>query len=317
MPCVSASVARSRSVGWLTAPSPRRRRQNASFIPDSAGPGRTSATAATVSSSVRASSIRNRCRIAGDSSWKQFSVSPAAIAAEAIASSSAIAPRSMALGSGPPAEEGYVAAEVGATGGSEQAASRGSREPGTGEASRTPSERSAGCAQRAAAWSAPPCRPPAPPAAPRPPRRPHRAIARFRQRTARQRHALSDRSDGAVAEEVHFDEPDRLDRAHLELRHDDAFGGALERQVVRERAVGDHEAAAVDGEVSRRARETGSEAQRLGDARLGELRAEVVRADAGARARSCTGTTCAFERPRVARCARGTGGGDTGGRDRE
>src|ERR1051325_7421087 len=140
MPCVSASVARSRSVGWLTAPSPRRRRQNASFIPDSAGPGRTSATAATVSSSVRASSIRNRCRIAGDSSWKQFSVSPAAIAAEAIASSSAIAPRSMALGSGPPAEEGYVAAEVGATGGSEQAASRGSRETGTGGASRKPSE---------------------------------------------------------------------------------------------------------------------------------------------------------------------------------
>ena len=47
-------------------------------MPDSAGPGRTSATAAIVSSSVRASSMRSRWRIAGDSSWKQLSVSPAA-----------------------------------------------------------------------------------------------------------------------------------------------------------------------------------------------------------------------------------------------
>ena len=45
-------------------------------MPDSAGPGRTSATAAIVSSSVRASSMRNRLRIAGDSSWNAFNVSP-------------------------------------------------------------------------------------------------------------------------------------------------------------------------------------------------------------------------------------------------
>ena len=60
-------------------------------MPDSAGPGRTNATAATVSSSVRACSMRNRWRMAGDSSWKQLSVSPAAMAAAAIGSSSGTA----------------------------------------------------------------------------------------------------------------------------------------------------------------------------------------------------------------------------------
>ena len=62
----------------------------------------------------------------------------------------------------------------------------------------------------------------------------------------RERETFADGGECAVAEQVHLHKPDRLDRAHLELRDHDAFGRAFKRQVVCERTVPDHQAATVD-----------------------------------------------------------------------
>ena len=93
---------------------------------------------------------------------------------------------------------------------------------------------------------------------------------------ARETDALADGAERPVAEQVHLDETNRLDGAHLELGDHDFLGGALERHVMRERAVADNDAAAVDRQVARRPLEPFGEAESLGERRLAPVQAPRV-----------------------------------------
>src|SRR5208337_79259 len=94
-PSVSPKIAFSDSCGYTTGTCPRNRFRKSSFEPYSAAPGRISASAAAISSSVRAFIVRNNPRIPGDSIWKTPMVRPSAMTAQVAGSFSGIAAKSM------------------------------------------------------------------------------------------------------------------------------------------------------------------------------------------------------------------------------
>ncbi len=61
---------------------------------------------------------------------------------------------------------------------------------------------------------------------------------------------VGDRRQAAVPQEVDLDEPDVLDRMHVELGHDDSLGRPLPREISVQRLGPDHDSAWMDSEVA-------------------------------------------------------------------
>ena len=94
-PSVSPRIFWSSGCANVISSSFRSRFTNNSFDPYSAAPGRISANACAISSSVRAFIVRKRPRMAGDSIWKTPMVRPAAITSHVAGSFSGIASKSI------------------------------------------------------------------------------------------------------------------------------------------------------------------------------------------------------------------------------
>src|SRR5437762_1588026 len=63
----------------------------------------------------------------------------------------------------------------------------------------------------------------------------------------RERHG----SEAALAEQIHFDEPEIFDGVHVVLRDDDAFCGAFERRQACQWTRGNHRATRMNSHVAR------------------------------------------------------------------
>src|SRR5208337_960857 len=94
-PSVSPRMLFKDSCAYTTGSLPRSRFRKSSFDPYSEAPGRISARAAAISSSVRAFMVRNSPRIPGDSIWKTPMVRPSAMTAQVAGSFSGITAKSM------------------------------------------------------------------------------------------------------------------------------------------------------------------------------------------------------------------------------
>ena len=99
-PSVSPRIGSSFGCANVISSCPRSRFTNSSFDPYSAAPGRISAKACAISSSVRAFIVRNSPRMAGDSIWKTPIVRPAAITSHVAGSFSGMASKSISRGCG-------------------------------------------------------------------------------------------------------------------------------------------------------------------------------------------------------------------------
>ena len=58
-------------------------------------------------------------------------------------------------------------------------------------------------------------------------------------------------SEAALAEQIHFDEPEIFDGVHAALRDDNPFCGAFERRQARQWTRGNHRTAGVNAHVAR------------------------------------------------------------------